>query len=555
MRHPRGSSNDVTVIADYEKIVYLQKKFLPSMKNLPVGIQSFEDIRSNHYLYVDKTEHLYRLATTGKVYFLSRPRRFGKSLTISTLDALFRGRKELFEGLYIYDKWDWSKKHPVIRIDWTAIKHATTEEIERDLSAWLKRLARDNEITLFSEYASSCFGELIVELHRKTGEKVVVLIDEYDKPITDNLLNREIREGNKQALHDLYQVMKGADDHLRLIFLTGVSKFAGLSVFSALNNPEDITLSKDFAAICGITQEELERCFPEHLDVVAKELSKTRDELLDEIREWYNGYSWDGKTSVYNPFSVLLFLKQKVLKNFWFATGTPTFLIELLKKRNNIESYLQPIHAKDNIFSSYDPERLETIPLLFQTGYLTIKGVTLEDFELKYTLEAPNREVKKSFIENLFISYTNLPLDEMIRLQENMHRQIRTGDSAGLEQSLKAMIAHVPYQLHIEEEKYYHSLLLVWAYFMGFKAQGELPTNIGRIDLVWQLPDTTVVSEIKYHADKKLDKLLDEAMNQISDRRYYEAYLACSKKIILMGVAFSGKEIGCRIESVDYENG
>jgi hypothetical protein len=520
------------------------------MKNLPIGIQSFEDIQSNHYLYVDKTEHLYRIVTTGKVYFLSRPRRFGKSLTISTLDALFKGQKELFKGLYIYDKWDWSRKYPVIRIDWTAIKHGTPEEIERDLSAWLKRLARENEITLFSEYASSCFGELIAELHRKTGEKVVVLIDEYDKAITDNLMKKEIREGNKQALHDFYQVMKGTDDHLRLIFLTGVSKFAGLSVFSALNNPEDITLSKDYATLCGITQEELESYFPGHLDAAAKELSKTRDELLENIREWYNGYSWDGKTSVYNPFSVLLFLKQKVLKNFWFATGTPTFLIELLKKRNNIESFLQPIQAKDAIFSSYDPERLETIPLLFQTGYLTIKGVTLEDDELKYTLEAPNREVRNSFIEHLFVSYTNLPLDEMIRLQENMHRQIKTGDSGGLEQSLRAMIAHVPYQLHIEKEKYYHSLLLVWVYFMGFKVQGEISTNIGRIDAVWQLPDVTVVTEIKYHVDSQLDKLLDEAMMQIHDRRYYEAYLVSGKKIILMAIAFSGKNIGCRMEMI-----
>jgi hypothetical protein len=367
--------------------LYIYEK-LPVMKNLPIGIQSFEDIRSNNYLYVDKTEYLYRMVTTGKVYFLSRPRRFGKSLTVSTLEALFRGQKELFEGLYIYDKWDWTKQYPVIRIDWTAIKHGTSEEIERDLLVWLKRLARENEITLFSEYASSCFGELIVELHRKTGEKVVVLIDEYDKPVTDNLMNKEVREANKQALHDFYQVMKGTDDHLRLIFLTGVSKFAGLSVFSALNNPKDITLDKNYAMLCGITQEELESYFPEHLDAVAKELSITRNELLENIQEWYNGYSWDGKTSVYNPFSTLLLLDQKVFRNFWFATGTPTFLIELLKKRNNIESYLQPIQARDNIFSSYDPERLETIPLLFQTGYLTIKGVTLEDFELKYTLGA-----------------------------------------------------------------------------------------------------------------------------------------------------------------------
>ncbi len=522
------------------------------MKNLPIGIQSFEKLRSQDFLYVDKTKEIHRMVSGAGIYFLSRPRRFGKSLTISTLDALFKGRKELFEGLYIYDKWDWSKKYTVVRIDWTAIKHGTSEEIERDLSAWLKRLARDNEITLFSEYASSCFGELIVELHRKTGEKVVVLVDEYDVPILDVMgkSGKELKDV-QESLHNIYKILKATDDHLQFIFLTGVSKFAGLSVFSALNNPQDITLSEDYATICGITQEELESYFSEQLDVVAEKSGKTWKELLDNIREWYNGYSWDGKTSVYNPFSILLFLNQKIFRNFWFATGTPTFLVELLKKRNNIESFLQPIQVKDAIFSSYDPERIETVPLLFQTGYLTIKSVTLEDDELKYTLATPNREVRNAFIDHLFVSYTNVQTHELLKLQDDMHRQIKTGDSAGLEQSLRAMIAHVPYQLHIEQEKYYHSLLLVWLYFMGFKAQGELPTNIGRIDAVWQLPDVTVVTEIKHHGKSSLDRLLDEAMSQIRDRKYYEAYLTGDKKMILMAIAFSGREIGCRIETID----
>jgi hypothetical protein len=521
------------------------------MKNLPIGIQSFEKIRSNDFLYVDKTGDIYRLASLPGIYFLSRPRRFGKSLTISTLEALFKGQKELFEGLHIYDKWDWSKKYPVIRIDWTAIKHGTSEEIERSLSTRLKRLAHENEITLFSEYASDCFEELIVELHRKTGERVVVLVDEYDKPVTDNLMNKEVREGNKRALHDLYQVMKGTDDHLQFIFLTGVSKFAGLSVFSALNNPEDITLSKDFATICGITQEELESYFPEHLDAAAKELSKTRDELLENIQEWYNGYSWDGKTPVYNPFSVLLFLKQKALKNFWFETGTPTFLIELLKQRNGLDAILKPLVTGSDSFKSFDPDNLTEIPLLFQTGYLTVKGVEQTSDALIYTLDFPNKEVKQSMLTWLVSNYSGYDKDLMYQLRQDMLNQVRAYDAEGFEQSLRKLFARVPYQLHLEHEAYYHSLLYAWVMLLGIDTQSEVSTDKGRIDSVWQLLDITIVVEVKYHVKRSSEKLLDEAMNQIHDRKYYEAYLTGGKKIILLVIAFSGKTIGCRIESIE----
>ncbi|MDR2344610.1 MAG: AAA family ATPase, partial [Planctomycetaceae bacterium] len=316
------------------------------MKKLPIGIQTFDEIREENYLYVDKTEYIHRIVTTGKVYFLSRPRRFGKSLTLSTLDALFQGRKELFEGLYVYDKWDWNKKYPVIRIDWTLIKHDTTEEIERSLSLRLKVIARNNDISLLSEYASDCFGELIEELYRKTGEKVVILIDEYDVPMLDVIgkPSEEIKAMQK-ALHDIYKVMKGADGYIKFIFLTGISKFSGLSIFSALNNVTDITLDEEYSALCGITQEELENNFSEYLPVMAEKLSKSREELLDDIRQWYNGYSWDGKTFVYNPFSTLLLFRSREFKNYWFDTGTPTFLIDLIKKRNDLEIFLQPVYA------------------------------------------------------------------------------------------------------------------------------------------------------------------------------------------------------------------
>jgi hypothetical protein len=504
----------------------------------------------NDCVYVDKTKEIYQMITSGGgAYFLSRPRRFGKSLLISTLQELFLGNESLFKGLYIHDKWDWTRKYPVIRIDWTLISHATSKEIEDSLLFYFRNIALKYEITLTGKSATNCFAELIRLLHEKTGEKVVTLVDEYDVPILD-VMNSSSKKPEviRKKLHTIYKVIKGSDDHLQFVFLTGVSKFAGLSVFSALNNLNDITLKSKYATLCGYTQQEMESYFAEYIDNMAQSLEITGEKLLSEIRKWYNGYSWDGKTTVYNPFSTLLLFDEKRFGNFWFATGTPTFLIDLLKKRNDIESFLQPIRANDRIFSSYDPERPETLPLLFQTGYLTIKGITQEEEEDVYTLAAPNMEVRKSFIQNLFTSYTHLHLDEMIRLHESMIRRIKMCDAAGLEQSLRAMIARVPYQLHVEAEKYYHSLLLVWLYFMGFKAQGEMPTNIGRIDAVWQLPDITVIAEVKYDAKRPLKKLLDEAMTQIHDKKYYEA--CHDKKIILLGVAFSGKEIACRMENI-----
>jgi hypothetical protein len=466
---------------------------------------------------------------------------------------LFTGQKDLFKGLYIHDKWDWNIKYPVIRIDWANIKHNTVDDIEEDLLAVLRSKAVGFDVHLTRKYASSCLYELIEQIYTKVGERVVILIDEYDVPILKTIgKSREEIKAVQDVLHDIYNVLKSADNYIKFIFLTGVSKFAGLSVFSALNNPEDITLTEEYAAICGITQEELESNFSEYIDVAAEELSITREKLLNEIRKWYNGYSWDGKTSVYNPISVMRFLRWKKFESHWFKTGTPTFLITLLKERNNVESFLQPIQASEAIFSSYDPQRLETIPLLFQTGYLTIKKITRdENYKLTYHLEPPNDEVRDAFIEHLAKAYSELGTNEMSKLHDKMQHELKTSDSEGLERSLRAMIARVPYQLHIETEKYYHSLLIVWFHFLGFKPQGEVSTNIGRIDMVWKLPGMTIIVEIKYSVDKTLDLLLNEATKQIYDRKYYEAYLDEPGKIVLVAIAFSGREIGCRIKTVE----
>jgi hypothetical protein len=499
-------------------------------------------------IYVDKTKEIHRLVNSNAPYFLSRPRRFGKSLLVSTLEALFKGQKTLFEGLYIYDKWDWEQQYPVIRLDFGGITNNTLDALTNSLSDFVKEIASTFDVVLEKIELSDRFAELINKLHQSTGRQVVVLVDEYDKPITDHLSNMEVAEANRKALHDFYQVLKAADEHLRFVFLTGVSKFSGVSVFSALNNLNDITLDDKYASICGYTQEELENCFSEYLDDVAQHLALTKNDLLTLIRKQYNGYSWNGSISVYNPFSTLLFFDKRRFANYWFRTGTPTFLVELLKTRNQVEAILEPIEADESVFDSYDPVRIGEIPLLFQTGYLTVKHRETGWEKTLYRLELPNLEVKEALLNHLLGAYSQYPVDQLLPLSFKMQRQIREGDAEGLERNLRMMLSCIPNILHIKSEAYYHSLFLLWMKVMGFDIQGEVMTNIGRIDAVWSQPEWTVIAEVKFHTEKDADSLLNEAMAQIYDRRYYEPYL--DKKVRLMAVAFTGKEVKCRMETI-----
>ncbi|MDR0688253.1 MAG: ATP-binding protein [Prevotellaceae bacterium] len=516
------------------------------MKNLPIGIQSFEKLRESGFLYVDKTKEIYEMIGNGGAYFLSRPRRFGKSLLVSTMEAVFRGKKELFEGLYIYDRWRWSQQYPVVRIDWTLINHSTLAEMKISLCRYLRSVAKRYGVTLGGETAPDCFDELLTQLHEQAGEKVVVLVDEYDKPVTSHLFDDQL-DDIRRAVHDFYQVMKGADEHLRFIFLTGVSKFSGLSVFSALNNLNDISLHERFASICGYTQEELEANFSEHIGSAAEHLKMTKERLLERIRYWYDGYTWDGKTSMYNPFSTLMFFYSRRFTSYWFDTGTPTFLIDIIQRRNRTDAILEPLVVSDSIFKGYNPPNMDEVPLLFQTGYLTIKQVELVGETLLYTLGAPNSEVNKAFLSCLLEAYGKYPGYQVDQLRRTMEEQIGSCDEAGFAGSLEAMVATVPYELHRADEAYYHTMMLIWMRLLGFKVQGEKSNNRGRADAVWEQPGLTVIAEIKYHAEKKVDALLSEAMAQIRKRRYYNSSIG---RVILLGVAFSGKDVGCRMEQL-----
>ncbi|MDR2140142.1 MAG: ATP-binding protein [Tannerella sp.] len=517
------------------------------MKKLPIGTQSFENLRSNDCLYVDKTAVIQRMIASGRVYFLSRPRRFGKSLLISTMKSLFEGRKALFEGLSIHDTWDWSQNCPVITIDWTLINHSTPEKMEKSLISYLKEIARDYQITLASESAPDCFRALIKSLHDRSGQKTVVLIDEYDKPVTAHLFD-PLLDRIRTAVHDFYQVLKGSDMYLRFIFLTGVSKFSGHSIFSALNHPDDITLQKPYASICGYTQEELESNFSEYIDSAADCLKMTKAHLLERIRYWYNGYTWDGQTAIYNPFSTLQFFSFRRFNNYWFRTGTPTFLIDMLQRRNRIDAVLEPFEVNESVFDGYNPQDIGEVPLLFQTGYLTVRQMELIDGRARYTLGVPNSEVREAFMTCLLNAYSKYPVESIQPMIDRIKRQISDGDASALEQNLRLLLAYIPYRLHIKKESYYHSLFLLLMKMLEFDIRGEILTNLGRIDAIWRQPGLTVVAEIKYHAGKKTDTLLNEALEQIRDRRYYEACL--DGRVMLMAIAFTGREIKCKMENI-----
>jgi len=355
------------------------------VKKLPIGIQTFSEIIQEKYYYVDKTKVLSNLVEAGKYYFLSRPRRFGKSLFLDTLREAFLGNKELFKGLYLEENWNWNKKYPVIRIDFGSGVLRDKNILDTVIGEILREHCEKESIELKNETISGRFRELIMGLEQKYSEKVVILVDEYDKPILDNIANKEVAREMRDGLQNIYSVIKGADTFIKFVFITGVSKFSKVNLFSGLNNLEDITINSDFATICGYTQEELTTVFRDLLV----------DTNLDELKLWYNGYNFLGD-SVYNPFDILLYLKNKEFKNYWFETGNPSFLLELIKENQYNAINMEHIQVTQEEMGAFDVDCIELEVLLFQTGYLTIvkKERVLE--EIIYTLGFPNMEVKMS---------------------------------------------------------------------------------------------------------------------------------------------------------------
>jgi hypothetical protein len=410
----------------------------------------------------------------------------------------------------------------------------------------MNSIASRYQLTLRSGSAITCFSELIKLLHETTGEQVAILIDEYDKPVTGHVTDGQL-DIMRRAAHDLYQVMKGCDEHIQFIFITGASKFSGLSVFSALNNPNDITLDCDYAAICGYTQHELETNFEERINYAANVRGQTRDAILEKVRYWYDGYSWDANTRVYNPFSTTRFFnKPERFVGYWYGSGTPTFLIEMVRRHQMPDIVYNDIKTTHSeLFNGYTPENPEDIPLLFQTGYLTVRAIT---DDACYTLETPNMEVKTALEEYLFQNFC-APSKDINEMRERVQRHILSGNETGLACCLMELFA-IPYQIIGDKSNAYHIAFQIALKALGFDIMSEVSTERGRADAIWKLPETTVIAELKYSSVSKPAPLLRKAMKQIRDKRYYAQY--ATHQPTFLAVAFTEDDVRCRIEKDSY---
>jgi hypothetical protein len=370
------------------------------------------------------------------------------------------------------------------------------------------------------------------------------LLDALDKPEELTLI--------REFLQSFYKILKGMDHCLQFIFLTGVSKFAKVSIFSGMNSPDDITIDEQYATICGYTQDELVENFKNYIHDFARTEQATADEVIESIRYWYNGYSWDGVTTVYNPYSTLLLFRKMEFTNYWFSSGTATFLVNQIKKRNDVKYLLEPVQVSSDAFDNFEPNTIETKLLLFQTGYLTIKSVKKGKIgqSSKYILGIPNEEVRKSLIKHLVSSFAEIPVSETADIRDFMQQQLFDGDASAFERNMKAMFARIPYQLHIPCDAYYHSMILLWLNMMGFNVLGEIPTSIGRIDAVWKDEDRIVIAEVKHDENETLESLLHEAFDQIHNRRYYEGYAGNNRRVALLAIAIAGRDVACRMEEL-----
>ncbi|MBA3954227.1 ATP-binding protein [Candidatus Dependentiae bacterium] len=504
------------------------------MKYLPTDVSSFKVMRTQNYLYVDKTKDIYDLFSGGsRYYFLSRPRRFGKSLLVSTLKELFSGNKELFNGLWIStSNYDW-QKYPVIHLDFSIIDHETTQELKLSIDWALDEIARNYNLDISKAPTS---GAKLVLLIRELSKinKVVILIDEYDKPLLDHLHDIKRARAQRAALKRFFDVLKGMDDYLRAVFITGVSKFSKTSLFSGINNLNDISLKPESATLLGYTQEELETYFMPYIQEIAQSTKKEESHILKDIKIWYNGYRFTRENKkVYNPFSVLYYLKDKDLENYWFESGTPSFLIQLLKEQFVALKDLKELEVTRDTLGTFEIENIPLTPLLFQAGYLTISDYNSDTKRFK--LNYPNYEVEESFKKYLIATLTynqsatvDTALIHLVKALENNQIDIFC-------EILKNLFAHIPYLLHIKKESYYHSLFQFLFSLLSLEAQSEIMTNQGRIDMA------LITKTHVYIFELKIEISAQKALDQIKERKYYERYNHLNKNIILIGLSFIGK--------------
>jgi hypothetical protein len=522
------------------------------MKNLPLGKQNFEEIIREDLLYVDKTEQVYNLVQKGSLYFLSRPRRFGKSLLISTFRHLFEGKKELFKDLYLGKDTDYGfEKYPVLQFNFAKLGHKV-ENLEEELINQVEGYARDFQIETEKTSLSTRFTTLIEGISKK-GKPVVLLIDEYDKPIIDFIVEIDKAKINRNILRDFFSPLKDLDSqgHLHFLFITGVSKFSRVSLFSDLNNLKDLSKAPLASDLLGITQKELEYSFKEYIEVATQKMNIPKLELLKWIKDWYNGYSYDGEITLYNPFSLLNFFLDFRFDNYWFETGTPTFLMETIRNEYVNPRELESVEVDNYFFNSFSLEQLDIVGLLYQTGYLTIKEATYDFSGSSYVLGYPNIEVRHSMIYNLTQTYAYKTKSIVSSAMVKMKRGLEKGNVEVFIQQVKIILSDISYHLQppkinkkeTEEEAhfrmwegYFQTIIYLVTSYMDMTVQSEVTKHKGRLDLIAQTDDFIYLMEFK------LDGTSADAIEQIKNREYAAAYENSTKKIFLVGVNFSKEE-------------
>ena len=505
-----------------------------STKIYPIGIQNFEKIRNDGYLYIDKTALMYQMVKTGSYYFLSRPRRFGKSLLISTLEAYFQGKKELFTGLAVerLEK-DWIK-YPILHLDLNIEKYDTPESLdnilEKSLTAWEKLYGAEPSERSFSLR----FAGIIERACKQAGQRVVILVDEYDKPMLQAIGNEKLQKQFRDTLKPFYGALKTMDGYIKFAFLTGVTKFGKVSVFSDLNNLDDISMRKDYIEICGVSDQELH----ENLDIELHEFAETQslsyDKLCTKLKEYYDGYHFTHNSiGIYNPFSLLNAFKYKEFGSYWFETGTPTYLVKLLKKHHYDLERMAHEETDAQVLNSIDSESTNPIPVIYQSGYLTIKGYD-ERFGI-YRLGFPNREVEEGFIRFLLPFYANVNKVESPFEVQKFVREVETGDYDSFFHRLQSFFADTTYEVIREQELHYENVLFIVFKLVGFYTKVEYHTNNGRVDLILQTDKFIYIMEFK------LNGTAEEALQQINNKRYALPFEADGRKLFKIGINFSEK--------------
>ena len=502
-------------------------------KPVQASLYTFRDIIAGGFVYVDKTRTIHELVRYNKgVNFLARPWRFGKSLLLSTLDELLRGNRASFQGLWIDSSdyvWD---AHPVVRIDFSRFQAQSAGDLEVRLQFYLIQIAQEYGLSLNQAPSDILFVDLIVQLSRQG--QVVLLIDEYDKPILDNITDLPTANAIRDRLKGFYTTIKSLDQYLRFVFITGISKFSRVGLFSGMNNLDDLTADARFATLLGLTEEEVQSYFQEHIAAIAAAKGRSPQEIMAQIRHWYDGYCFVPEgPNVYNPFSTLQLFVQQRFANYWFETGTPTFLLKLLKERDYDVSELDDLRVREMAFSTYEIETLSILPLLFQTGYLTIKGY--EPTRRIYTLGYPNFEVEEAFIAYLLAEFNE---QERSINDTYLWRLIDALEVHNLERFftiLSTFFANVPYDIHIKHEKYYQTIFYLIFKLIGTVIDAEARTNNGRIDAVISLPDRIYLFEFK------VDGSAQAALEQIEEEKYYEKFQMDARPTTLIGVNFDSR--------------